>query len=131
MGRSSFPPQNCEKLWILDAEELHRTVLRLCSQVIESVANPKQLLLLGIPTRGVALAQVLAAELQRLLCEPIHQGVLDPTFHRDDLGRVGTRLVQPTNLPVPIDGRTVVLVDDVVFTGRTVRAAMEALQGWG
>ena len=116
MGRSSFPPQNCEKLWILDAEELHRTVLRLCSQVIESVANPKQLLLLGIPTRGVALAQVLAAELQRLLCEPIHQGVLDPTFHRDDLGRVGTRLVQPTNLPVPIDGRTVVLVDDVVFT---------------
>jgi pyrimidine operon attenuation protein / uracil phosphoribosyltransferase len=131
MGRSSFPPQNCEKLWILDAEELHRTVLRLCSQVIESVANPKQLLLLGIPTRGVALAQVLAAELQRLLCEPIHQGVLDPTFHRDDLGRVGTRLVQPTNLPVPIDGRTVVLVDDVVFTGRTVRAAMDALQGWG
>ena len=131
MGRSEFPPQNCERVWILDSEELHRTVLRLCSQVIESVADPKQLVLLGIPTRGVALAEVLAAELQRILCEPIAQGVLDPTFHRDDLGRLGTRLVQPTDLPVCIDNRTVVLVDDVVFTGRTVRAALEALQGWG
>ena len=127
MGRSSFPPQNCEKLWILDAEELHRTVLRLCSQVIESVANPKQLLLLGIPTRGVALAQVLAAELQRLLCEPIHQGVLDPTFHRDDLERVGTRLVEATQLPVRVDGRAVVLVDDVMTTGATLQAAAQAL----
>jgi len=131
MGRSEFPPQNCERVWILDSEGLHRTVLRLCSQVIESVADPKQLVLLGIPTRGVALAQVLATELQRILCEPIAQGVLDPTFHRDDLGRLGTRLVQPTDLPVCIDNRTVVLVDDVVFTGRTVRAALEALQGWG
>ncbi|NDG03046.1 MAG: hypothetical protein EB119_07615 [Synechococcaceae bacterium WBB_34_004] len=80
MGRSSFPPQNCEKLWILDAEELHRTVLRLCSQVIESVANPKQLLLLGIPTRGVALAQVLAAELQ---IQPDFVGRVVPTSRQE------------------------------------------------
>ena len=59
------------------------------------------------------------------------QGTLDPTFHRDDLGRIGTRMGQPTDLPVTVEGRQVVLVDDVIFTGRTVRAALEALQAWG
>jgi pyrimidine operon attenuation protein/uracil phosphoribosyltransferase len=131
MGRASFPPQDCDRLTILDAAELHRTVLRLCTQMLESVPVPRDLVLLGIPTRGVALAQVLARELELLLGQPVDHGVLDPTFHRDDLNRVGTRLAQPTALPVSIDGRSLVLVDDVVFTGRTVRAALEALQAWG
>lgn len=131
MGRASFPPQDCDRLTILDAAELHRTVLRLCTQMLESVPDPRDLVLLGIPTRGVALAQVLARELELLLGQPVDHGVLDPTFHRDDLNRVGTRLAQPTALPVSIDGRSLVLVDDVVFTGRTVRAALEALQAWG
>jgi pyrimidine operon attenuation protein/uracil phosphoribosyltransferase len=74
---------------------------------------------------------VLAGRLEAICGHPIAHGSLDPTFHRDDLERVGTRLVEATQLPVPVDGRQVVLVDDVIFTGRTVRAALEALQGWG
>ena len=131
MDRSSLPAEACEQRIILDARELQRTLIRLCSQVLEGVADSRQLLLLGIPTRGAALARVLAKELANEVGHPVDQGVLDPTFHRDDLERVGTRLAEPTALPVPVDGRTVVLVDDVVFTGRTVRAALEALHTWG
>jgi pyrimidine operon attenuation protein/uracil phosphoribosyltransferase len=72
------------------------------------------------------------AELERQTGHPVAAGVLDPTFHRDDLDRVGTRVpAAATELPIPLDGRTVVLVDDVVFTGRTVRAALDALHTWG
>lgn len=120
-----------DRVEILSADELDRTLNRLASQVLESVADSRQLLLLGIPTRGAALAEVLAARLERLCGHPIDCGRLDITFHRDDLERVGTRLAQPTQLPGSLDGRDVVLVDDVIFTGRTVRAALEALQAWG
>ena len=122
---------SADRVEILSAQELSRTLNRLASQVLESVADSRQLLLLGIPTRGVALAQVLAAKLEELCGHPVDQGSLDPTFHRDDLDRVGTRLAAPTELPTAVDGREVVLVDDVIFTGRTVRAALEALQAWG
>jgi pyrimidine operon attenuation protein/uracil phosphoribosyltransferase len=104
---------------------------RLASQVLEGVIDSQDLLLLGIPTRGVALAQVLAERLARIAGRPVAHGSLDPTFHRDDLARIGTRLVEATQLPAPVDDRQVVLVDDVIFTGRTVRAALEALHGWG
>ncbi len=116
---------------ILSAQELGRTLNRLASQVLESVDDSHSLLLLGIPTRGVVLAEVLAAKLQALCGHPVDQGSLDPTFHRDDLQRVATRLAAPTQLPAALEGRELVLVDDVIFTGRTVRAAMEALQAWG
>jgi pyrimidine operon attenuation protein/uracil phosphoribosyltransferase len=99
--------------------------------MLESVADSRQLILLGIPTRGVALARVLADRLEELCGHPLDCGSLDPTFHRDDLERIGTRLTTPTELPASLDGREVVLVDDVIFTGRTVRAALEALQAWG
>ena len=120
-----------DRVEILAAEELDRTLQRLASQVLETVPDSHQLLLLGIPTRGVALAEVLSQRLQRLCGHPVDCGSVDPTFHRDDLARVGTRLATPTHLPVSLDGRDVVLVDDVIFTGRTVRAALEALQAWG
>ena len=120
-----------ERLEILSAEELGRTIHRLASQVLESVADSRQLILLGIPTRGVALARVLAERLETLSGHAIACGSVDPTFHRDDLERVGTRLAIPTDLPESLEGREVVLVDDVIFTGRTVRAALEALQAWG
>jgi pyrimidine operon attenuation protein/uracil phosphoribosyltransferase len=122
---------SAERVEILSGEELSRTLNRLASQVLESVADSRQLILLGIPTRGVALAQVLADRLAVLAGHPIACGSVDPTFHRDDLDRVGTRLATPTQLPVSLDGRELVLVDDVIFTGRTVRAALEALQAWG
>ncbi|MBM5815781.1 MAG: bifunctional pyr operon transcriptional regulator/uracil phosphoribosyltransferase PyrR [Cyanobacteria bacterium K_Offshore_surface_m2_239] len=116
---------------ILSAQELRRTLDRLASQVLEASADSSDLLLLGIPTRGVALARVLAERLQAITGHAIPCGSLDPTFHRDDLNRVGTRLVEATSLPVSVDDRLVVLVDDVIYTGRTVRAALEALQAWG
>jgi pyrimidine operon attenuation protein/uracil phosphoribosyltransferase len=120
-----------DRLEILSAEELGRTLNRLASQVLESVVDSRQLLLVGIPTRGVALAEVLAQRLEQLCGHPIDCGSLDPTFHRDDLERVGTRLTIPTQLPGAIDQRDLLLVDEVIFTGRTVRAALEALQAWG
>jgi pyrimidine operon attenuation protein/uracil phosphoribosyltransferase len=119
------------RLEILSTLELGRTLDRLASQVLEGVIDSQDLLLLGIPTRGVALAQVLAERLARMAGRPVAHGSLDPTFHRDDLARIGTRLVEATQLPAPVDDRQVVLVDDVIFTGRTARAALEALHGWG
>ena len=124
-------PAPATRVEILSAQELGRTLNRLASQVLESVDDSRSLLLLGIPTRGVALAEVLATKLQALCGHPVDQGSLDPTFHRDDLQRVATRLVAPTQLPAALEGRELVLVDDVIFTGRTVRAALEALQAWG
>ena len=122
---------SADRVEILSAEELGRTLNRLASQVLESVADSGQLVLAGIPTRGVALAEVLGQKLQQLCGHPIACGSLDPTFHRDDLERIGTRLSAPTQLPADLEGRDLVLVDDVIFTGRTVRAALEALQAWG
>ena len=120
-----------QRLEILSRLELGRTLDRLASQVLKGVIDSNDLVLLGIPTRGVALAQVLAERLARIAGRSVAHGSLDPTFHRDDLARIGTRLVEATQLPVPVDDREIVLVDDVIFTGRTVRAALEALQGWG
>ncbi len=124
-------PRWDQRLELLSEAELGRTLDRLASQVLESAADSSSLLLLGIPTRGVALARVLAARLGVLCGHPIEHGSIDPTFHRDDLERVGTRLGEATQLPASVDGRHVVLVDDVIFTGRTVRAALEALHTWG
>ncbi len=124
-------PSSPHRLEILSSHELNRTLRRLASQVLESAVDSRQLLLLGIPTRGVALARVLADQVEISCGHPIDQGSLDPTFHRDDLERVGTRLVAATHLPAMIEGRRIVLVDDVIFTGRTVRAALEALHTWG
>ena len=120
-----------ERVELLSAQDLNRTLQRLSTQVLESVDRSEDLLLLGIPTRGVQLARVLARQLETLTDHPIAQGSLDPTFHRDDLDRVGTRMVQATDLPISVEGRDVLLVDDVIFTGRTIRAALEAIQAWG
>ena len=124
-------PSEDDRIEILSDRELGRTLVRLATQVLETVDDSRNLMLLGIPTRGVQLSRVLALELERLSGHAIAQGSIDPTFHRDDLERIGTRLPQLTNLPNNVEERQVVLVDDVIFTGRTVRAALEALQSWG
>ena len=122
---------NTQRMEILSAKELGLTVSRLASQVLETVSDSRNLFLLGIPTRGVQLSKVLASQLEEIVGHAIDHGSLDPTFHRDDLVRIGTRIVQPTELPASVEGRQVLLVDDVIFTGRTVRAALDALQVWG
>ena len=116
---------------ILSEQEVGLTLKRLASQILENIAEPKGLLLLGIPTRGVHLSKVLAKELKHITGEKVDQGILDPTFHRDDLVRVGTRIPQSTDIPSTVEDREVLLVDDVIFTGRTIRASIEALQSWG
>ena len=116
---------------ILSQKELDRTVKRLASQIMEKIPNISSLLLIGIPTRGVYLSRLLAKYLEELSGQPVENGCLDPTFHRDDLPEVGARIAQVTDLPSSVDDREVVLIDDVIYTGRTIKAALEALNLWG
>ncbi len=120
-----------KEIEILSKKELDRTIKRLASQILEKVLDVNSLLLIGIPTRGVYLSKLLAFYLEELSGQIVENGCLDPTFHRDDLSRVGTRIAQATDLPSNVDDREVVLVDDVIYTGRTIKAALEALNSWG
>ncbi|WP_413683710.1 bifunctional pyr operon transcriptional regulator/uracil phosphoribosyltransferase PyrR [Prochlorococcus sp. MIT 1011] len=127
-----MPEETVKKeIEILSKKELDRTIKRLASQILEKIPNITSLLLIGIPTRGVYLSKILAKYLEELSGHPIENGCLDPTFHRDDLARIGTRIAQVSDLPSTVDDREVVLVDDVIYTGRTVKAALEALHSWG
>ncbi len=127
-----MPDESVKKeIEILSEKELDRTIKRLGSQILEKIPNISSLLLIGIPTRGVYLSKLLANHLEELSGQPVESGCLDPTFHRDDLARVGTRIAQVTDLPSSVDNREVVLIDDVIYTGRTIKAALEALHSWG
>ena len=120
-----------KRIVILTEVELRKTLSRLTSEIIEKIKNLENLLLVGIPTRGIELAEVLEKE---LLCKTgikIRKGIIDPTFYRDDQSRVGTRLIKATDIPTPIEKKEIILIDDVIYTGRTVRAAMDALYSWG
>ena len=124
-------PNKKKRIVILTEVELRKTVSRLTSEIIEQVKNLDNLLLIGIPTRGIELAEVLEKE---LLCKTgikIRKGIIDPTFYRDDQNRVETRLIQATDIPTPIEKREIILIDDVIYTGRTTRAAIDALYSWG
>ena len=87
--------------------------------------------LVGIPTRGIDLADVIEKELFSKTGARIRKGIIDPTFYRDDQNRVGTRLIKATDIPTPIEKQEILLIDDVIYTGRTIRAAMDALYSWG
>ena len=120
-----------KRIVILDEVELRKTLSRLTSEIIEKVKNLDNLLLVGIPTRGIDIAEVLEKE---LICKTgikIKKGTIDPTFYRDDQNRVGTRLIKITDIPTPIEKKEILLIDDVIYTGRTIRAAMDALYSWG
>tara|TARA_A100001388_G_C28636036_1_gene434681 strand:+ start:79 stop:615 length:537 start_codon:yes stop_codon:yes gene_type:complete len=116
---------------ILTEIELRKTLARLTSEIIEKVKNLENLILLGIPTRGIDLAEVLEKELLLKTGIKIKKGIIDPTFYRDDQNRVGTRLIKATEIPTPIEKKEILLIDDVIYTGRTIRAAMNALYSWG
>ena len=116
---------------ILSKLELDRTIKRLASQILEKIPSISSLLLIGIPTRGVYLSRLLSKHLEEISGHPVENGCLDPTFHRDDLPKVGARIAKVTDLPSSVDDREVVLVDDVIYTGRTIKAALEALNLWG
>ena len=120
-----------KRIVILTESELRKTISRLTSEIIEKVKNLNNLLLVGIPTRGIDLAEVLEDELFCKTGIKIKKGIIDPTFYRDDQNRVGTRLIQATDIPTPIEQQEILLIDDVIYTGRTIRAAMDALYSWG
>ncbi len=120
-----------KRIEILTEEELRKTLSRLTSEIIENVKNLDDLLLVGIPTRGIDLAEVLEKELSFKTGLKIRKGIIDPTFYRDDQNRVGTRILKATDIPTPIDKQEILLIDDVIYTGRTIRAAMDALYSWG
>lgn len=116
---------------ILSPEELRRTVTRLASQIIERSRDLSQLVLLGIYTRGVPLAELLARQIEVLEGVSVQVGALDITFYRDDLDQIGLRTPAKTDILVDLTGKTVVLVDDVIFKGRTIRAALNAVNEYG
>ncbi len=116
---------------VLDADQIARACARMAHQILEANRGAAGLVLLGIPTRGVALAARLARAMAEVEGATIPTGSLDITMYRDDLRRHPTRRVGHTHLPVSVDDAVVVLVDDVLFSGRTVRAALDALGDLG
>ena len=117
---------------IMTADEIRRATVRLSHEIVEKQAGTDGLVLIGIQRRGVPLARRIAESIVEHEGVQIAVGALDITFYRDDLSLIAQQpIVKGTELPSAIDGRTVVLVDDVLYTGRTIRAAMDALVDFG
>lgn len=117
---------------VMDVDQIRRAVDRLGHEVVERHGGTEGLVLIGIQRRGVVLARRLADAIEGSAGVLLPVGTLDISLHRDDLSEVATYpIVRPTELPFDINDRTVVLVDDVLFTGRTIRAAMDALTDFG
>jgi len=117
---------------VLEAADIHRALTRIAHEILERNKGADDLVLLGIPTRGVALARRLAERITEVEGSPVPVGSLDITMYRDDLRLHPARALARTEVPPPgVDDRIVVLVDDVLFSGRTVRAALDALGDLG
>ena len=121
-----------ERQELMDADRLSRTLSRMAHEILERHPDIRGTVLVGVRTRGVPLARRLAARMKEASGFEPPVGALDITLYRDDLTTVGPQpVLKGTDIPTSIDGRTVVLVDDVLFTGRTIRAAMDALMDLG
>jgi len=124
-------PQN-QSVPILDAEAIRRALRRIAHEIIEQNSDLKSLVLAGIPLRGVEIARRLAAFIREVAKIDVETGVIDVAMHRDDVStRSELPIVHASKLPLPLEGRTVIIVDDVLFTGRTVRAALDAISSFG
>jgi len=121
-----------EKTKLMDAEAIRRSLVRIAHEVIERNKGIDRLALIGIRTRGAVLAKRLAAEIEAIEREAVPVGALDITLYRDDLSRIAPNpIVHATEIPFDVTSLRLVLVDDVLFTGRTVRAALDALIDFG
>jgi pyrimidine operon attenuation protein / uracil phosphoribosyltransferase len=120
-----------ESTVILDAAAIGRALARIAHEIAERNEHSAEVALVGIPAGGDALAQRLGKLLGDIWKHPVPVGSLDVSMHRDDLGHRAAPKIHPTVMPFDVNGKTVVLVDDVLFSGRTVRAAMDALNDFG
>jgi len=116
---------------LLDADDIARIVRRLAHELLEANGGGSDLVLLGVRTRGVPLARRLAVALAEIEGVEVPVGELDVTLYRDDLALRGPMPIGSTDVPVDVEGRTVVLVDDVLYTGRTIRASLDAVAAIG
>ena len=117
---------------VMDAEAMRRALRRVAHEIIERNPQLEKVVIAGIPSRGVEIARRIAAFIGEIENINPQTGVIDVAMHRDDVGtRPELPVVRASELPLPLEGRTVVIVDDVLYTGRTVRAAMDAISSFG
>jgi len=120
--------QTREKSQIMSASEIERTLVRLAYEILERTDDPEKLALIGIRRRGVPIAQRLASKIRELEKREVPVGILDISLYRDDLSTIADRpVLNTTEIPFSVAGKDVILMDDVLYTGRTVRAALDAL----
>jgi pyrimidine operon attenuation protein / uracil phosphoribosyltransferase len=127
------PKQNSSaSVPIMDAEAIRRAVRRIAHEIVERNPHLEEIVVAGIPSRGVEIGRRIAAAIGEIANIHVGTGVIDVAMHRDDVGtRPELPVVRVSKLPVPLETRTVIIVDDVLYTGRTVRAAMDAINSFG
>ncbi|MEY2490760.1 MAG: pyrimidine operon attenuation protein / uracil phosphoribosyltransferase [Verrucomicrobiota bacterium] len=117
---------------VLDGEAINRALRRIAHEIIERNPDLGSVILAGIPSRGVEIARRIAGIIESLAKTSVETGVIDVSMHRDDVGkRADLPRVQKSRLPLPLENKTIIIVDDVFFTGRTARAAMDAISSFG
>jgi pyrimidine operon attenuation protein/uracil phosphoribosyltransferase len=117
---------------VMDAAAIRRALRRIAHEIIEANPDLRSIVLAGIPSRGVEIARRIDGFIQEIAKTSVATGVIDVAMHRDDVGtRAQLPMVQESRLPLPLEQRTVIIVDDVLFTGRTIRAAMDAISSFG
>ena len=130
MSNSDTKPES--SILLMDADAIRRALRRIAHEISERNPDLEQIVLAGIPSRGNEIARRIAEAIFAIAKVKVALGVIDVAMHRDDVGtRPELPAVQASTLPLPLENRTVIIVDDVLFTGRTVRAAMDALTSFG
>ena len=117
---------------VMDAETIRRALRRIAHEIIERNPSIEKVVLAGIPARGAEIARRIAAFIRKISNVSVETGIVDVAMHRDDVGtRPELPVVRASKLPLPLEERTIIMIDDVLYTGRTVRAAMEAINSFG
>ena len=131
-GLSRRSSAEADAIVVMDAAAVQRALRRIAHEIIEANPNLGSVVLAGIPSRGNEIARRIAEFITAIKKIEIDTGVIDVAMHRDDVGtRAELPIVRASKLPLPLEGRTVIIVDDVLYTGRTVRAAMDAISSFG
>lgn len=131
-GLSRRSSAKADAIVVMDAAAVERALRRIAHEIIEANPNLDSVVLAGIPSRGNEIARRIAEFITAIKKVEIDTGVIDVAMHRDDVGtRAELPIVRASKLPLPLEGRTVIIVDDVLYTGRTARAAMDAISSFG